>query len=237
MKVLISAVMIMALLTPSFVFAADDNFNKPVLTEKQIRQELKALGYEVLYVTKSNEPADSNASTNSKENSADQKLYFEDLDQFILFDQQLFSLKTADNNSAYKDDALSAQGQVNPAITSSTINGVGHVSKYSPFLALNGIFCWKNIDFKFKASYYELAGYYTAVKNSVSSISSYLSGLIGVEWYQTAATYNTNDPTGLTVKFTISGYYLFGVKIGDYNVGVKKSDKWNITSDDINEYL
>lgn len=165
------------------------------------------------------------------------------MDSFIEFetieDIELFTKELVSSDFNASNEQTTEMIDTIPISISSddTVNGLGHVSKYSPFTAGNGLFCWKNIVSNFTAQYYPLAGYYTVVRDSIENIESGLEGLVSVTWHQTGAAYNVNDPTALTVDFTINGYYLFGIKIGDYEVGATLRDQWNMTSDDINDYL
>lgn len=223
LSLLLSTILIFS--NAAFAFAEEKvDFSK---TENGLRNELELAGFDVVSIEKSND----NMMRSFAENDT---LYFETVEEFVSFVEELEEF----NNSSDNIDIVNQDNnQILSRGKSSTVNGVGKISKYRPFLAGNGILCWKNITFDFKAEWYPLAGYYTLVENSVRNINSNLSGLGGVKWYQTNGVANYNDSTALTTDITVAGYYHFGVKIGEFDVGATHNSSWTFTSKDINKYL
>lgn len=227
LTLVLSIILVLSSLVCAFASEADVDSE-----EQEIRNKLESLGYEIISITKSEE--NTNQRNNSKYSVSEEQLYFDSVDEFIDFAEQL------DNAASYESTIVDNEidsSTSNNMIQSTTINGIGKTSKYTPFLALNGVFCWQNINFNFEAEWYPLARYYTLVPGSVENINSYLSGLIGVNWYQTNAIANYTDSTRLTTEIQVVGYYLFGVRIGGYDIGTKKGGSWTHTSKNINKYL
>lgn len=224
--VALGLVLVLVLASFSTVFAANsepqaENSTSQKITENELRQQLESMGYDVQYVKKVN--------TADTEKVASNTLNFDTIEQFSQFDKELF----AEPINAPAKETTSTENAA-PRAQALTVSGTGNASAWAPY-ANGTLFCWKNVDFNFKASWYTLAGYYTIT--SISSPSSYVSGLnVAVTWTQTAIS-SSKDSTGLHAKFNVKGYFTFGIKIGEFEVGMTKSDSWSLTSDDINDFI
>ncbi|SNX53301.1 hypothetical protein [Thermoanaerobacterium sp. RBIITD] len=131
-------------------------------------------------------------------------------------------LKTAGLNSTYNNEGL-------VSTYSTTYSDSDRITWWAPFAGGNGLACWKNVTFNYK---------YTFVNGnpqfvSVSNINSYVSGLVEATWHQTNSSYyiGTTDTYNDTAFIKVIGYFLFGIQVGNYPVGMVVSDTWNCSLD------
>jgi hypothetical protein len=143
-------------------------------------------------------------------------------------------LTTLDNNEIdptvtdVSDDGLNAGGGMHMLPLSTAHTGSKVLSWYAPWsgsIVFNSAFLWKNIDFTYNYHYNSSGG---RVFNYItpSNITSYISGMYTADWHQTSSDHSYYDSMR-GVKFTINGYYLFGVAYGGSTVGIRESDTWS----------
>lgn len=64
---------------------------------------------------------------------------------------------------------------------------------------------------------------------SVSSISSYITGITMATWTQTSGivqSYSAKYSTKDTANIKVTGYYLLGISINGLPIGLSQSDTW-----------
>lgn len=98
---------------------------------------------------------------------------------------------------------------------------------YAPFSGwgINGIATWKCVNIDYNYSFSNGYAYFT----SYSSITSWVEGLIEAGWHQTgkAVNFTTTAHYHDTASIRVTGYYLLGISINGFPVGITKSDTWN----------
>lgn len=145
----------------------------------------------------------------------DQELKFKSLEEFESF---LANLKNNENQILELEMSIETENKARAA---------KNINWYAPFSGwgLTGIACWKNVTVDYNYKYVSGRPQFT----STSVNTSYLTGINITTWNQTASSvsyskkYSTND----TANYKVLGYYLLGVDINGFTIGLKKNDTWN----------
>lgn len=113
-----------------------------------------------------------------------------------------------------------------------TFYGNDRVSWWAPFSGwgLNGVACWRNIDFSFS---YTNRSDGRSEFVSVSNISSYVSGFTMAPWTQTSSSSNIRTVGGLknNVKLKVNGYHQLAVSVQGVPVGATIPGAWEASYD------
>lgn len=152
----------------------------------------------------------------------------DDVDEYIVLDsvEELEGyLKQIDEMDNQYDAEIPVSANQNPIL--SRANGIHTITWWNPFAGFDGVtlLCWSNVDLTYK---------YKHVNNkpqfqSVSKVTSYISGLSATTWKQTSysTSFTKTNSTKDTCKVTVKGTYKIGIDIGGTLLGATRKSTWN----------
>lgn len=192
----------------------EKNLNEEVMSELKLLSEK----YEVLVSV-----------TELDANYKGQLLEFKDVYEF---ENYLKAIKVNHDNirneiSIVRNDDDLAHDLSSSVANARTYNDMHTISWYAPCTplpVLGGYFIWKNVAFNYN---YQFVNGHPQFIN-ISNLSSYLTGINQFSWNQTNYTVNYTAKYHIkdTANFTIQGYYLLGVVIGNQPIGACINDTW-----------
>ncbi|WP_432408577.1 hypothetical protein [Wukongibacter sp. M2B1] len=221
MSILLVFIMIASLCTTSFAN------EKETFSIEKAKQYLKEKGIKPKYIRKRQNSRRSTSTKRIKINSV------EELEGLI----EAVKRFDSETNENFEDLNVQNNGiRMFSTYRSSEKKGNGTVSKWAPLLG--STLAWKNVSFDFKCKYYDLAGYYIYTWVNDDYITSHISGIVGypITWNHTSGTGSISSD-GRSVSLQVTGYYVFGIDVGEWEMGVPINGKWKLTSKKPEKYI
>jgi len=221
-KIVFSLLVIVMMFTGSYEIGFA-NVDESVKVKKEIIDIAEKYGLEVTSISKKDNLQ--RKSVETEKSKKEKRLKIKNMNEFETF---LQGMKQSEPVSTIKIKVSElAIDQVNTySVADNVYSDVHTVKWYAPY-ANGSLFAWKNITFNFQYTYDFHTNKFVFVDIPDKQVTSGVTGITGgISWNHDTGAGNVVGVNKDNAELIVEGHFVFGIDIGDFELGAIWGDRW-----------